>query len=103
MILAGRTRKGSTPSMAFPRGPHLDVGSAMFVRNTSIPHPLRLNRIVHGNLLLRSTTFPVFRPLRRFLPSIGANVGMNFENWQVSFGKQSLWWSPTQGGPLMFS
>ncbi|PYT86441.1 MAG: capsule assembly Wzi family protein, partial [Acidobacteria bacterium] len=30
-------------------------------------------------------------------------VGLNFANWQVSFGKQSLWWSPTQGGPLMFS
>jgi hypothetical protein len=28
---------------------------------------------------------------------------MNFENWQVSFGKQSLWWSPMQSGPLMFS
>jgi len=34
---------------------------------------------------------------------LDAYVGMNFENWQVSFGKQSLWWSPTQGGPLMFS
>jgi hypothetical protein len=28
---------------------------------------------------------------------------MNFENWQVSFGKQSLWWSSMQSGPLMFS
>src|SRR5712691_6390355 len=34
---------------------------------------------------------------------LDAYVGMNFENWQVSFGKQSLWWSPTGGGPLMFS
>src|SRR6266446_3247437 len=34
---------------------------------------------------------------------LDAYVGMNFENWQVSFGKQSLWWSPTEGGPLMFS
>jgi hypothetical protein len=30
-------------------------------------------------------------------------VAMNFEDWQVSFGKQSLWWGPGQGGPLMFS
>ncbi len=34
---------------------------------------------------------------------LDAYVGMNFENWQVSFGKQSLGWSPMQGGPLMFS
>ncbi len=34
---------------------------------------------------------------------LDAYVGMNFENWQVSFGKQSLWWSPITGGPLMFS
>jgi membrane-associated phospholipid phosphatase len=34
---------------------------------------------------------------------LDAYVGMNFENWEVSFGKQSLWWSPMQGGPLMFS
>jgi membrane-associated phospholipid phosphatase len=34
---------------------------------------------------------------------LDAYVGLNFENWQVTFGKQSLWWSPTEGGPLMFS
>src|SRR6266699_3027417 len=34
---------------------------------------------------------------------LDAYVGMNFENWQVSFGKQSLWWGPMAGGPLMFS
>src|SRR6266571_750538 len=34
---------------------------------------------------------------------LDAYAGMNFENWQVSFGKQSLWWGPVEGGPLMFS
>jgi membrane-associated phospholipid phosphatase len=34
---------------------------------------------------------------------LDAYVGLNFENWQVSFGKQSLWWGPMAGGPLMFS
>jgi membrane-associated phospholipid phosphatase len=34
---------------------------------------------------------------------LDAYVGLNFENWQVSFGKQSLWWSPAEGGPMMFS
>lgn len=34
---------------------------------------------------------------------LDAYVGLTFDNWQVSFGKQSLWWSPMQSGPLMFS
>jgi capsule assembly protein Wzi len=34
---------------------------------------------------------------------LDAYAGLTFDNWQVSFGKQSLWWSPMQGGPLMFS
>jgi membrane-associated phospholipid phosphatase len=34
---------------------------------------------------------------------LDAYVGLTFANWQVSFGKQSLWWSPIQSGPLMFS
>jgi hypothetical protein len=34
---------------------------------------------------------------------LDAYAGLTFDNWQVSFGQQSLWWSPMQGGPLMFS
>ena len=34
---------------------------------------------------------------------LDAYVGLTFDNWQVSFGKQSLWWGPIQSGPLMFS
>ncbi len=34
---------------------------------------------------------------------LDAYVGMNFENWQLTFGKQSLWWGPGEGGPMMFS
>lgn len=30
-------------------------------------------------------------------------VGMTLENWQVTFGKQSLWWGPGAGGPMVFS
>jgi membrane-associated phospholipid phosphatase len=30
-------------------------------------------------------------------------VALNFSNWQFSYGNQSLWWGPSQGGPLMFS
>jgi hypothetical protein len=30
-------------------------------------------------------------------------VGMTLDNWQITFGKQSLWWGPGAGGPMMFS
>jgi membrane-associated phospholipid phosphatase len=30
-------------------------------------------------------------------------VAMNVENWQVSFGKQSLSWGPGDGGPMLLS
>ncbi|HEY4816242.1 MAG TPA: capsule assembly Wzi family protein [Candidatus Acidoferrum sp.] len=34
---------------------------------------------------------------------LDAYVGMTWSNWQFSFGKQSLWWGPGDGGPMMFS
>jgi membrane-associated phospholipid phosphatase len=35
--------------------------------------------------------------------SLDAYLAMNVENWQLSFGKQSLWWGPSEGGPMLFS
>jgi membrane-associated phospholipid phosphatase len=34
---------------------------------------------------------------------LDAYVGMTISNWQFSFGRQSLWWGPGDGGPMMFS
>jgi len=34
---------------------------------------------------------------------LDAYLAMNVENWQFSFGKQSLWWGPSEGGPILFS
>ncbi len=34
---------------------------------------------------------------------LDAYVGLNFNNWQATFGQQSLWWGPGNGGPMMFS
>jgi hypothetical protein len=33
---------------------------------------------------------------------LDAYVGLAFSNWQVTFGRQSLWWGPGDGGPLIF-
>ena len=30
-------------------------------------------------------------------------VGMQFENWAFTFGKQEQWWGPDQSGPMLFS
>jgi membrane-associated phospholipid phosphatase len=30
-------------------------------------------------------------------------VAMNVADWQLSYGKQSLWWGPDEGGGMMFS
>jgi Capsule assembly protein Wzi/PAP2 superfamily len=34
---------------------------------------------------------------------LDAYVGMSLMNWQLTFGKQSLWWGPGEGGPMMLS
>ncbi len=34
---------------------------------------------------------------------LDAYVGLAFSNWQLSFGRQSLWWGPGDGGPLILS
>ena len=34
---------------------------------------------------------------------LDAYVGLNFSNWQITFGPQTLWWGPSRGGPLMFN
>jgi membrane-associated phospholipid phosphatase len=34
---------------------------------------------------------------------LDAYVGLMLSNWEISFGKQSLWWGPGDGGPMMLS
>lgn len=34
---------------------------------------------------------------------LDAYVGMNLANWQFSFGKQSLWWGPSEGGTMLLT
>ena len=73
--------------------------------------PRRLCRRCHwrpGKQFSRSTTT---RSCRRAQPSRQSSSsscwtptsGLMFSNWQVSFGRQSLWWGPGDGGPLIFS
>jgi len=34
---------------------------------------------------------------------LDAYVAMNLDDWQISFGKQSLWWGSSEGGGMMIS
>lgn len=34
---------------------------------------------------------------------LDAYVGMNLANWQISFGRQSLWWGPSEAGTMAFT
>ncbi len=34
---------------------------------------------------------------------LDAYVGVNLENWELTFGKQSLWWGTARGGAFLFS
>jgi Capsule assembly protein Wzi/PAP2 superfamily len=34
---------------------------------------------------------------------LDAYVGLTVSDWQFTFGRQSLWWGPGPGGPMMFS
>jgi hypothetical protein len=34
---------------------------------------------------------------------LDAYVGTNFNNWQLTFGNQSLWWGPDEGGATLLS
>lgn len=34
---------------------------------------------------------------------LDAYAGLAFSNWELSFGRQSMWWGPGDGGPMMFS
>lgn len=43
-----------------------------------------------------------FEEINRFR-TIEAYAAVNLGNWQISFGKQSLWWGPGLGGALTFT
>ena len=43
-----------------------------------------------------------FAAIRRF-QLLDAYVGMSVAGWQISYGKRSLWWGPSEGGTMLFT
>lgn len=53
-------------------------------------------------------SIPVIPPATPFasvnrVELLDAYAGLNFDNWQLTFGRQNLWWGPSKGGPLVLS
>ncbi len=43
------------------------------------------------------------QPERNQARLLDAYVGLNLQNWQLSYGQESQWWGPGESGPLLFS
>jgi hypothetical protein len=54
---------------------------------------------VDSNPLLPATPVPTTNQFRL----LDTYASANFANWNLAFGKQSFWWSPGDGGALLFS
>lgn len=70
-----------------PRTPPLSAAVRQLIANLDAAEPLPAMAI----------------PARQQFRLLEAYVALNLGNTQVAFGKQSLWWGPDRGGPLMFS
>jgi membrane-associated phospholipid phosphatase len=67
------------------------------------PLPLQAREVisrVDGNLPLMP---PLTTPTVNRFRVINGYAGLTWHNWQLTGGRQSLWWGPDQGGPMMFS
>jgi membrane-associated phospholipid phosphatase len=43
------------------------------------------------------------KPSTQQFEVLDAYVGLMLSNWEITFGKQSIWWGPGNGGPMDFS
>jgi Capsule assembly protein Wzi/PAP2 superfamily len=75
-----------------------------YQQSTSAPALPEAARIIN-NRTIAPGTIPPATPVSSVsqVQLLDAYVGLNFNNWQVTFGQQSLWWGPGNGGPMLFS
>ena len=82
LVLYGRGEYQSAPSGVTPTQPMLDF----FNRTDNWP----------------ATPATPVASISRFR-LLDTYVGVNLGNWQFSFGKNSLWWGPSEGGTMIFT
>ncbi len=85
-------------------GPLVAYGAAEYQHAPSGPAlPLAARAFIYSRAFLPS--FPPATPVAEVnrVQLMNAYIGFTLENWEFSYGKQSLWWGPSQGGPFLFS
>jgi membrane-associated phospholipid phosphatase len=92
--VSGWTTAG--PFVIYARGEYQSSPSA------SAPSPGVLDFIASVDSLPPNPPSTPVSAISRF-HLLDAYVGMNLANWQISFGRQSLWWGPSAGGPMLFT
>lgn len=87
---------GAGPFVIYARGEYESAPSAPSLSPAALDFISSVDQ-----LPLNPPAMPVASISR--LQALDAYVGMNFGNWQVSFGKQSLWWGPGEEGAMLFT
>ena len=84
------------PFVVYTRGEYQSAPSA------PSPSPAALGFISKVDTLPPNPPTLPIAAISRF-QLLDAYVGMNLANWQLSFGRRSLWWGPSEGGTMIFS
>lgn len=83
------------PFVVYVRGEYQSAPSA------PAPSQAELNLFNSTDQWPNSPALPV-SAISRF-QLLDAYVGMNLDNWQLSYGRRSLWWGPSEGGDMLFT
>lgn len=92
--MSGWTTAG--PFVIYVRGEYQSAPSAPSLS------PAALNFISNVDYLPPNPPSLPVAAISRF-QLLDAYVGMNLANWQISYGKRSLWWGPSDAGPMIFT
>ena len=92
--ISGWTTAG--PFVIYTRGEYQSAPSAP----TLSPEALNFISSVDG--LPPNPPSQPFAAISRF-QLLDAYVGMNLANWQISFGRRSMWWGPSDSGAMLFT
>ncbi len=92
--VSGWTTAG--PFVIYVRGEYQSAPSAPSLS------PAALNFISSVDGLPPNPPSLPFASISRF-QLLDAYVGMNLANWQISYGRRSFWWGPSEGGAMLFT
>jgi membrane-associated phospholipid phosphatase len=84
------------PFVIYARGEYQSAPSAPSLS------PAALNFISNADALPPNPPSMPIAAISRF-QLLDAYVGMTLANWQISFGRQSLWWGPGEQGAMLFT